>query len=169
MLRFATSSQVMAAHWDVSPRWDVCSALPKMPFPCRVVWCFCQTFLQICDDLWWFRRGVNLISFHWQLEDRSLMRFNTLRQEWLNPHQKRGLSRKYVFFSVLFIDFPEQQGLVYRILDITIGTLFVATETPGCCDKIPWLTGRARLRGRPCNRDCQDRMPCFTGLPESTQ
>jgi hypothetical protein len=41
------------------------------------------------------------------------------------------------FFSVLFIDFPEQQGLVYRILDITIGTLFVATETPGCCDKIP--------------------------------
>jgi hypothetical protein len=38
---------------------------------------------------------------------------------------------------VLFIDFPEQQGLVYRILDITIGTLFVATETPGCCDKIP--------------------------------
>lgn len=99
-------------HTEMYLQDEMCVALCPfyaLPLPC------CLVFLSdFPSDLRWFvvisQRGE---SYIFPLAAWRLMRFNTLRQEWLNPHQKRGLSRKYVFFSVLFIDFPEQQGLVY--------------------------------------------------------
>lgn len=157
-------------HTEMYLQDEMCVALcPKCPSPAVLFGVSVRLsfrFAMICGD---FAEGWILYLSIGSLKTAVwCVLILYVKSGW--THTKSEVYRgNMFFFSVLFIDFPEQQGLVYRILDITIGTLFVATETPGCCDKIPWLTGRARLRGRPCNRDCQDRMPCFTGLPESTQ
>ena len=85
-------------HTEMYLQDEMCVALCPfyaLPLPC------CLVFLSdFPSDLRWFvvisQRGE---SYIFPLAAWRLMRFNTLRQEWLNPHQKRGLSRKYVFFQ----------------------------------------------------------------------
>ena len=91
----------------LTPSMMRCTALPFAGFV------FCVS-VRLSSDLLWLGRGMNLISFHWQLATAVCVLIPYLKSGW--THSRSGVYRVTMFFLIESC----------RIL--------MDTQHPGCCD-----------------------------------